>query len=195
MATHSILRRIDLAAFSSSSKIETIVQTLVEMRQTSPGSKCIIFSQFVNFLDLVRWRIHSDPQLEPYGLGTETLLGSMKVELRDSAIERFTNNVDSRVMLISLKAGGVALNLVRANYIILSDPWWNPAAELQAIDRTHRLGQTRVIKAIRLVAKNTVEERILDLQEKKRLVFDGVVGGDKESIGRLGKGDLEQLFR
>ena len=68
-------------------------------------------------------------------------------------------------------------------------------AELQAIDRTHRLGQTRVIKAIRLVAKNTVEERILDLQEKKRLVFDGVVGGEKESLGRLGKGDLEQLFR
>ena len=191
----SILRRIPLGHFHSSSKVEAVVCHLLQMRRESPGSKCIVFSQFVNFLDLVRWRLYSDPLLDTAGLKAVTLLGGMKVQDRDAALRAFTTDVETRVLLISLKAGGVALNLTRANHVILCDPWWNPAAEMQAIDRTHRLGQGRVIKAVRLVARGTVEERILELQEKKRLVFDGVVGGDGGAVGRLGKEELGLLFR
>lgn len=95
---------------------------------------------------------------------------------------------------MSLKAGGVALNLTVANHIYLMDPWWNPAAEMQAIDRTHRLGQYRPIRAVRFIAENTVEERILQLQEKKRLVFDGTVGRDASSLKMLTVDDMKSLF-
>merc|ERR1719189_1682638 len=109
----------------------------------------------------------------------------MDVKSRDLSLKDFRNNQNTRILLISLKAGGVALNLTVANHIFLMDPWWNPAAEMQAIDRTHRLGQYRPIKAIRFIAENTVEERILQLQEKKRLVFDGTVGRDAGSLKML----------
>jgi len=128
------------------------------------------------------------------GLGVRCLQGSMNVKSRDQALADFRTDPSVRVLCISLKAGGVALNLTNANHIFLLDPWWNPAAELQAIDRTHRLGQTRPIKAVRLICQNTVEERILQLQEKKRLVFDGTVGGDAASLTRLTVQDMKALF-
>jgi len=192
--TSSVLRRINLAEFATSSKIEALVEELVKMRHKSPGSKAIVFSQFVNMLDLIRWRIHSDPTLAGMGLGIRTLFGGMNVKARDESLEDFKGNKDVRIMLISLKAGGQALNLTVANYIYLMDPWWNPAAEMQAIDRTHRLGQYRAIRAIRFIATNTVEERILQLQEKKRLVFDGTVGGDAKSLTMLSVDDMRSLF-
>jgi DNA repair protein RAD16 len=176
VATGSILRRINLAEFATSTKIEALVEELVAMRQASPGSKAIVFSQFVNMLDLIRWRLHSDPCLADLGIGVRALHGGMDVKSRDLSLKSFREDSTVRVLLMSLKAGGVALNLTVANYIFLMDPWWNPAAEMQAIDRTHRLGQHRPIRAVRFVAEGTVEERILQLQEKKRLVFDGTVG-------------------
>ena len=100
-----------------------------------------------------------------------------------------------QVILISLKAGGVALNLTVASHIYLMDPWWNPAAEYQAIDRAHRLGQHKPIRAVRFVVRNTVEERILRLQDKKRLVFEGTVGGDAAALGQLSEEDLKFLFQ
>jgi len=124
-------------------------------------------------LDLIRWRLHSDPFLSEGGLGVRSLHGGMDVKARDSTLKDFREDPQCRVLLMSLKAGGVALNLTVADHIFLMDPWWNPAAENQAIDRTHRFGQYRPIKAIRFIAEDTVEERILQLQEKKRLVFDG----------------------
>jgi len=190
----SILRRIKLSEFATSSKIEVLTRSLLEMRRESVGSKAIVFSQFVNFLDLVRWRLHTDPFMRDNGLGVRTLQGSMKVQDRDEVLREFREDPNVRVLLISLKAGGVALNLTNANHIFLCDPWWNPAAEMQAIDRTHRLGQRRAIKAVRLVCLNTVEERILQLQEKKRLVFDGTVGGDAKSLQKLDVEDMRQLF-
>ncbi|KAL7426429.1 hypothetical protein ACHAXH_001556 [Discostella pseudostelligera] len=114
--------------------------------------------------------------LEDIGLGCRALHGGMNVKASDDCLREFREDNDVRVLLMSLKAGGVALNLTCANQIFLMDPWWNPAAEMQAIDRTHRLGQYRPIRAVRFIAENTVEERILQLQEKKRLVFDGTVG-------------------
>ncbi|KAL7510045.1 hypothetical protein ACHAXN_006958 [Cyclotella atomus] len=194
VATGSILRRINLADFATSSKIEALTQELVQMRQKSPGSKAIVFSQFVNMLDLIRWRLHSDPYLEDIGLGARALHGGMNVKARDAVLKEFREDNNVRVLLMSLKAGGVALNLTCANHIYLMDPWWNPAAEMQAIDRTHRLGQYRPIRAVRFIAENTVEERILQLQEKKRLVFDGTVGRDAGSLKMLTVDDMKSLF-
>jgi DNA repair protein RAD16 len=194
VATGSILRRINLAEFATSSKIEALTRELVMMRQQSPGSKAIVFSQFVNMLDLIRWRLHSDPYLEDIGLGARALHGGMNVKARDAALKEFREDNNVRVLLMSLKAGGVALNLTCANHIFLMDPWWNPAAEMQAIDRTHRLGQYRPIRAVRFIAENTVEERILQLQEKKRLVFDGTVGRDAGSLKMLTVDDMKSLF-
>jgi len=190
----SVLRRINLSEFATSSKIEALVEELVRMRKTSPGSKAIVFSQFVSMLDLIRWRLHSDPCLSGLGLGLRTLFGGMNVKARDESLEDFKNDSSVRVLMISLKAGGQALNLTVANYIFLMDPWWNPAAEMQAIDRTHRFGQHRAIHAVRFIATNTVEERILQLQEKKRLVFDGTVGGDAKSLTMLNVDDMKSLF-
>mmetsp|Transcript_41745 Transcript_41745/g.81828 ORF Transcript_41745/g.81828 Transcript_41745/m.81828 type:complete len:1357 (-) Transcript_41745:245-4315(-) len=190
----SVLRRINLSEFATSSKIEALTEELVRMRRTSPGSKAIVFSQFVSMLDLIRWRLHSDPCLSRMGLGIRTLFGGMNVKARDESLEDFKNDSSVRVLMISLKAGGQALNLTVANHIFLMDPWWNPAAEMQAIDRTHRFGQHRAIHAVRFIATNTVEERILQLQEKKRLVFDGTVGGDAKSLTMLNVDDMKSLF-
>jgi len=192
--TGSILRRINLAEFATSTKIEALTEELVQMRQTSPGSKAIVFSQFVNMLDLIRWRLHSDPCLARLGLGVRALHGGMNVKARDQSLNDFREDSTVRVLLVSLKAGSVALNLTVANFIYLMDPWWNPAAEMQAIDRTHRLGQYRPIRAVRFIAEDTVEERILQLQEKKRLVFDGTIGRDAGSLQKLTVDDMKALF-
>lgn len=192
--TGSILRRINLAEFATSTKIEVLAQELIEMRQKRPGSKCLVFSQFVNMLDLIRWRIHSDPCLTRMGLGVKILHGGMDVKSRDAALKAFREDTSVRVLLMSLKAGGVALNLTVASEVYLVDNWWNPAAEMQAIDRTHRLGQYRPIRAVRFIAEGTVEERVLQLQEKKRLVFDGTVGRDAGSLKMLTGEDMKALF-
>lgn len=194
VATGSILRRINLAEFATSTKIEVLVQELIEMRKKRPGSKALVFSQFVNMLDLVRWRLHSDPCLVDLGLGFTILHGGMDVKSRDAALKDFRENNDCRVLLMSLKAAGVALNLTVASECYLLDLWWNPAGEMQAIDRTHRLGQFRCIRAVRFVAEGTVEERVLQLQEKKQLVFDGTVGRDAGSLKMLTVDDMKALF-
>jgi DNA repair protein RAD16 len=175
--TGSILRRINLAEFATSTKIEVLVQELISMRRERPGSKALVFSQFVNMLDLIRWRLHSDPCLADLGLGVRILHGGMDIKSRDAALKDFREDSKCRVLLMSLKAAGVALNLTVASEVILMDLWWNvshsagcncptlqpsltpylcssqPAAELQAIDRCHRLGQYRPIRATRLVAE------------------------------------------
>jgi len=140
-------------------------------------------------LDLLEYRI------ERGGIRTGKLQGHMNITQRDAIIKEFKENPDCKVLLISLKAGGVALNLTVASHIFLMDPWWNPAAEMQAIDRTHRLGQTKPIFATRFIIENSIEERIIKLQDKKRLVFDGTIGGDSSSIARLSVDDMRFLFQ
>lgn len=110
------------------------------------------------------------------------------------AIKKFNEDPNVKILLVSLKTGGVALNLTVANYIFLMDPWWNPAAEMQAIDRAHRIGQNKPIYATRFIIKDSIEERILKLQEKKQLVFEGTVGGDAASMARLTVDDMRFLF-
>lgn len=107
----------------------------------------------------------------------------------------FNNDPHLRVILISLKAGGEGLNLQAANRIYLMDPWWNPAAEMQAIQRAHRIGQKKAVKGVRFICTDTIEERILQLQEKKQLVFDGTVGASNQAMHKLSQEDLRFLFQ
>ena len=194
VSSGSILRRINLSEFSTSTKLESLVEELCMMRKDRPGSKALVFSQFTSMLDLCRWRLVSDPYLQDSGLGVRIVHGGMNVQSRDEALKAFKEDTSVRVLLMSLKAGGVALNLTVANEAYLLDPWWNPAAEMQAIDRTHRLGQYRPIRAVRFIAEGTVEERVLQLQEKKRLVFDGTVGRDAASLKMLTVDDMKAMF-
>ncbi|XP_049414536.1 DNA repair protein RAD16-like [Solanum stenotomum] len=98
------------------------------------------------------------------------------------------------ILLMSLKAGGVALNLTVASHVFIMDPWWNPAVEQQAQDRIHRIGQYKPVKVVRFMMENTIEENIIELQEKKKLLFEGTVGGSSEALGKLTEGDLKILF-
>ena len=124
------------------------------------GHKALVFSQFTSFLALLR------PRLDASGIAYEYLDG--RTRDRAARVERFQTDPDCRLFLISLKAGGLGLNLTAADYVFLLDPWWNPAVEAQAIDRAHRIGQTRHVFAYRLIARDTVEERVLELQQRKR---------------------------
>lgn len=184
----SILSRIDLSQFQTSTKIDALREEIDEMLERDCTSKAIVFSQFTSFLELIGFR------LDKFGIKCVKLDGSMSITARDKMIEKFTNDPEIKVFLMSIKAGGVALNLTVASHVFLMDPWWNPAVEQQAQDRIHRLGQYKPIRVVRFVIENTIEERILKLQEKKQLVFEGTVGGSAEALGRLTEHDLCFLF-
>jgi SNF2 family DNA or RNA helicase len=109
-------------------------------------------------------------------------------------VERFQNDADCRPFLVSLKAGGLGLNLTAAEYVFLLDPWWNPAVEAQALDRAHRIGQTRQVFAYRLIARDTVEEKVLELQKAKRDLAAAIIGADNCLIRNLRREDLEFLL-
>eukprot|EP00963_Diacronema_lutheri_P002930 scaffold239_cov382-Pavlova_lutheri.AAC.5 len=185
---NSILNRINLGGFQTSTKIEALREELHRMKQQDPSAKAIIFSQFTSMLEIIEYRLMCA------NTKCAKLLGSMTVDKREKMIQAFTNDPDCDCLLISLKAGGVALNLTVASYVMIMDPWWNPAVEQQAQDRIHRLGQYKPIKTIRFVIAGTIEERILKLQEKKQLVFQGTVGADTSCLARLTEDDLRFLF-
>jgi len=184
-AKRGILSRLDLKNFQSSTKMEALLEELHLMKQTDPSAKAIVFSQYVSFLDLLEHRLLSA------GVRVVKLNGGMAASAREAVLKLYREEPSVTAILISLKAGGVALNLTVASHIYLMDPWWNPAAEYQAIDRAHRLGQHKPIRSVRFVVRNTVEERILRLQDKKRLVFEGTVGGDAAALGQLSEEDLK----
>jgi SNF2 family DNA or RNA helicase len=165
-------------------KLDALVPELVALRES--GQKALVFSQFRALLDLAR------PHLEAEGLGVLQLDGTTRD--REAVVARFQSDPSCSVLLISLKAGGVGLNLTAAEYVFLLDPWWNPAAEAQAIDRAHRLGQTRAVFAYRLIARDTVEERIAELQQKKRLLAESVIRGDGAPLRDLSREDLDRLL-
>jgi SNF2 family DNA or RNA helicase len=117
-----------------------------------------------------------------------------KTRDRAARVERFSTDPDCRLFLISLKAGGLGLNLTAAEYVFLLDPWWNPAAEAQAIDRAHRIGQSRHVFAYRLIAKGTVEEKVVELQASKRRLADAILSADPSLMRNLRTEDLELLL-
>ncbi|GMH12044.1 hypothetical protein Nepgr_013885 [Nepenthes gracilis] len=180
----SILNRIRLDDFQTSTKIEALREEIRFMIERDGSAKGIVFSQFTSFLDLINY------SLQKSGINCVQLVGSMSMAARDAAITRFSEDPDCKIFLMSLKAGGVALNLTVASHVFLMDPWWNPAVERQAQDRIHRIGQYKPIRIVRFIIENTIEERILKLQEKKELVFEGTVGGSKEALGKLTEADL-----
>lgn len=168
----------------SSAKFDILIPMLEEL--LNEGHKALIFSQFTSLLALLKLR------LDKKNLVYEYLDGSTKD--RQERVERFQNDPGCKLFLISLKAGGTGLNLTGADYVFLLDPWWNPAVEAQAIDRTHRIGQTRPVFAYRLVARGTVEEKVLELQQSKRELADSILTEDNRLIGNLQREDLELLF-
>ncbi|KAK2433568.1 P-loop containing nucleoside triphosphate hydrolase superfamily protein [Trifolium repens] len=184
----SILNRIQIENFQTSTKIEALREEIRFMVERDGSAKAIVFSQFTSFLDLINY------SLQKSGVSCVQLNGSMTMGARDVAIKKFTDDPECKIFLISLKAGGVALNLTVASHVFLMDPWWNPAVERQAQDRIHRIGQYKPIRIVRFVIENTIEERILKLQEKKELVFEGTIGGSSEALGKLTVADLRFLF-
>ncbi len=167
-----------------SAKLEALIEMVLELAEE--GHKALIFSQFVEMLSIVRSR------LEEHGIVYEYLDGQTRDRKR--RVQRFQDDPDCPVFLISLKAGGLGLNLTAAEYVFILDPWWNPAVEQQAIDRTHRIGQTRHVFAYRMICQNTVEQRIAELQDRKRQLADAIVGGDQSPLRNLSREDLERLL-
>ena len=167
----------------TSAKLEVLLPQLRELAES--GRKALVFSQFTSLLAIVRSRLDAD------GVKYEYLDG--RTRDRDARVNRFQTDPDCRLFLISLKAGGVGLNLTAAEYVFLLDPWWNPAVEAQAIDRSHRIGQTKPVFAYRLIARGTVEEKVLALQASKRELADAILGGGGP-ITDLKREDLEMLL-
>jgi len=159
-----------------------------EIMENIGDHKALVFSQFLGMLALIKGK------LEELGVKYEYFDGSTSAPDREKAIQSFQNNEEKRVFLISLKAGGVGLNLTAADYVYIVDPWWNPAVEQQAIDRTHRIGQTKNIFAYRMICKDTIEDKIIQLQEKKRLLAKELITDDATFVKSLTKEDVEYLF-
>jgi SNF2 family DNA or RNA helicase len=157
----------------TSSKVEAVVDALSDA--AADGHKALVFSQWTSLLDLV------EPHLREAGIAFTRLDGATRD--RAAVVGEFQAEAGPPVMLVSLKAGGTGLNLTAADHVFLLDPWWNPAVEDQAADRAHRIGQERPVMVYRMVAKDTVEERILALQEKKRAIADVALGEASQAGG------------
>jgi superfamily II DNA or RNA helicase len=167
-----------------SAKLDALLPQLAEV--VAEGHKALVFSQFVSLLSIVRTRLQRE------GITHEYLDGQTRD--RAARVQRFQTDPRCPLFLISLRAGGLGLNLTAADYVFLLDPWWNPAVEAQAIDRTHRIGQTRRVFAYRLIARDTVEDKILELQRHKRELADAIVGADASPLRSLTREDLERLL-
>ncbi|EFJ37917.1 hypothetical protein SELMODRAFT_73550 [Selaginella moellendorffii] len=152
---------------------------------TPRGEKSLIFSQWTSMLNLI------EPELEGAGIQFSRIDGSMSAGKRVAAIKRFSEDPDVVVMLISLRAG---LNLVAASHVLLMDMWWNPTTEDQAIDRTHRIGQTRPVHVTRFVVKQTVQEHVLEIQEKKKKLVEFVFGEKSSEEQSLSIDELASMF-
>jgi superfamily II DNA or RNA helicase len=166
-------------------KLDELAREIVE---NIGDHKALVFSQFLGMLALIK------AKLEELGVKYEYFDGSTSAPDREKAIQSFQNNDEVRVFLISLKAGGVGLNLTAADYVYIVDPWWNPAVEQQAIDRTHRIGQTKNIFAYRMICKDTIEDKIIQLQEKKRTLAKEIISDDATFVKSLTREDVEYLF-
>ncbi|MGE3974756.1 MAG: SNF2-related protein [Bdellovibrionales bacterium] len=171
-------------AHSSSAKFDLVLDQLQTI--IKDGHKALVFSQFTSLLELFSHNLRAQ------GIIYEYLDG--KTKDRAARVDHFQTRKDCSVFLLSLKAGGVGLNLTAADYVYILDPWWNPAAESQAIDRTHRIGQKKKVFAYKVIAKNTIEEKILELQLKKKKLASAVVSNDPNLLKSLQIKDLAALF-
>jgi len=175
----------DLEFKGGSGKFQAVIEMLESI--ASEGNKVLIFSQFVKHLEI--FKTFFEKKNIPYAY----LDGSTKD--RSEAVNRFKQNDDVRVFLISIKAGGVGLNLTEADYVFILDPWWNPAVEQQAIDRSHRIGQTRNVFIYKFITKDTVEEKIVALQNRKKTFATSLVRTEESFVKSLSQDDLKELLR
>lgn len=164
-------------------KIDALFEQLCEV--TDGGHRALVFSQFTGFLDKVRGRLEA--------AGVEYCYLDGKTRNRATVLKRFKDS-SVPVFLISLKAGGFGLNLTEADYCFLLDPWWNPATEAQAVDRTHRIGQTRNVMVYRLIAKDTIEEKVMALKARKSELFSSVMDDGNVFGASLDADDIRGLF-
>ncbi len=183
LACHPQLVLPDFAG--ESSKMQVLLKHIEDLRQA--GQRALIFSQFTSFLDLVR------AQLDAEGIKYLHLDGKTPMKRRTEGVQQWADGA-ADLFLISLKAGGSGLNLTGADYVFHLDPWWNPAVEDQATDRTHRIGQTRPVTVVRLIAQGTIEEAVVSLHAEKRALADGLLSGT-EAAGKLNSAQLIDLIR
>ncbi|MDB5261042.1 MAG: helicase, partial [Adhaeribacter sp.] len=177
-------RLADTAYEGESGKMKEILRMIRNV--VAKGHKVLIFSQFVKHLDIVR------AALDERHITYTYLDGNTKN--RQQEVDRFQTDESIRVFLISLKAGGVGLNLTAADYVFILDPWWNPAVEAQAIDRAHRIGQQKTVFTYKFISKDTVEEKILALQNRKLQLVNDLISTDESMIKNLTKADIESLL-
>ena len=168
---------------NASAKIDTLME---EIEGKSGEHKILVFSSFVGMLDLVKAELQQRKIAYSYLTGQTTK--------REAEVRRFSENPDVRVFLISLKAGGTGLNLTEADYVYLIDPWWNPAAEQQAIDRVYRIGQQKHVVALRLICPDTIEDKIMQLQQRKQRLVEDIIKTEGNLLQTLGKAELLELF-
>ncbi len=173
-----------LPELEASAKLEQLVELVQDA--IASGHKILVFSQFVQMLKIIR------KVFDNLGIDYAYMDGHSKNRLLE--VKRFEENPELKLFLISLKTGGTGLNLTSADTVILFDPWWNPMMENQAVDRTHRIGQTRKVQVFRLIAKGTVEEKIMNLQQNKLQLFDAVVSDGNKLLGSLSPEDIKALF-
>ncbi|KAF8756177.1 HIRAN domain [Rhizoctonia solani] len=171
--------------FRSSTKVDALLRNLNELREQDSSFRAIVFSQFTSFLDIIQ------KALVHHGFESMRLDGSMSQQQRSQALRSFTQPSEvPKIFCISLRAGGVGLNLTQAQYVFMMDFWWNRAAENQAIDRIHRIGQTRTVYVKHFVIQNTIEKRVLQIQKRKTAIVKGAFGqagdkGTKESVQNM----------
>ncbi len=170
---------------NQSVKIKELVR---HINEKTSNHKILVFSQFVRMLKLIKEELIRDK------IDFEYLDGQSSKKNREESVNRFQDNPECRVFLISLKAGGTGLNLTAADYVYIVDPWWNPAVENQAIDRTHRIGQGKKVFAYRMICKNTIEEKILNLQAKKKKIASDIISADESIVKKLTLRDIKELF-
>jgi SNF2 family DNA or RNA helicase len=170
----------------SSSKLEQCMELLKEGVES--GHKILLFSGYTSMFNII------EKELEKYGIKYFKLTGSTKVSERVKLVDEFNENEDVKVFLISLKAGGTGLNLTGADMVIHYDPWWNASAENQATDRAYRIGQKKNVQVYKLITKDSIEEKIYDLQKNKSALIDNMLDINTAFINRLSKEEILDLF-
>ena len=170
-----------------SAKMETCLELIRNVIQG--GSKVLVFSQFTAFLNRIKEQLNQ-MEIESY-----LLVGTTPQNKRSELVQRFNETDEAKVFLISLKAGGTGLNLTAANVVIHVDPWWNAAAQNQATDRAHRIGQTKKVTVYKIIVRHSVEEKILKLQETKRDLAEQVMSGELGQLGSMSKEELMELLQ
>jgi SNF2 family DNA or RNA helicase len=170
---------------SASVKIEELLRNIEEK---TGNHKIVVFSQFVSMLGLIKKELDKDQ------VSYEYLDGKSSKKARQQSVDHFQSDESCRVFLISLKAGGTGLNLTAADYVFIVDPWWNPAVEEQAIDRTYRIGQDKKVFAYRMICKDTIEEKIMNYQQRKKAVAADIIQAEESFMKQLTSADIKDLF-